>query len=81
MRIYSIYDRASGLYDSLLLLPADASATRIFLEACGDSRSPISKYPTDYELWYLGELDTTTGVISPSQSMVIRGVKPEPTNG
>lgn len=82
MKLYGIHDRAAGMYvDRMLVLPADASATRIFFEACSDSRSELAKYPTDFELVYLGEFDSETGVITPEVRIIARGVKPEVTDG
>lgn len=76
MRLYGIFDLAASMYvDRVLVLPADASAKRLFQEACTDARSELAKYPRDYELWFLGELDPGSGVITSERSLVMSGLE------
>lgn len=76
MKVYGIFDRASGMFvDRLLVLPADLAARRVFDEACSDSRSELSKYPDDYELHRVAEFNNETGEITPQRELIARGTK------
>lgn len=87
MKLYAIYDRAASLFvDRILVLPADASARRLFQEALVDPRAEMSKYPRDYELYYVGKFDSESGAIESAHVLVMRGTevefpKPEASNG
>jgi len=61
-QIFSVYDRQAQYY-----LPVFSSRTadalRQFGEIVTQSDTPIAKYPADYDLCLLGEIDLDTGVI------------------
>lgn len=70
MKIYSVYDCVSDLYNGLILFPNDASAQRWF-------RTDLAKNPnfSDFVLSYVGEFDDLHGVISPDNKVIEKGVK------
>lgn len=77
VKLYGIFDKASGRFEGrVLVLPADLVARRLFVEACSDTRSELSKYPADYELHRLGELDEETGLITSGVERIMVGEVP-----
>lgn len=63
--MYSVYDRKAGYYLPIFQTRTDAEAVRHFTEAVVSSETPISKYPSDFELCHMGTIDLDTGEILP----------------
>lgn len=63
MKLYSVYDKKGantlGAYEQ----KNDLVAIRDFSLLCKKEDTPIAKFPEDYCLLYLGELDQETGII------------------
>lgn len=74
-KIYSVYDtKALEIFGGLLYVNNDEVARRGFHEALAHSESPLSKAPADYELLYIGTLDTQNATITPQgPDVVARG--------
>jgi len=66
--LYSLYDRKAGYYLPIFQRRTDAEAVREFTEAVTMSEGPISKYPSDFELCELGQMDLDTGEIIPAKN-------------
>ena len=64
-KLYCAYDRKAQYYLPIFQTRTDAEAIRSFTEAVVQSESPVSKYPADYDLVCLGDMDQETGKISP----------------
>lgn len=65
MNIYAAYDRKAQYYLPLFQTRSDAEAIRSFTEAVVSSDTNVAKYPADYDLVRLGQLDMETGEITP----------------
>ena len=64
MLLYSCYDAKAALYGPVYCAPHNTSALRMFGdEITRNHDSLMSKYPGDFVLYYLGELDMSTGFI------------------
>lgn len=64
--IYCIFDKVGGsVVGALVLGTNDRVVERMFADVLVDESTPISKHPRDYQLLKLGEIDDSTGVISP----------------
>lgn len=64
--LYSIYDRKAAYYLPLFTMRGHADAQRQFTELVTTSDTTISKYPADYDLVCLGQINLETGQISPT---------------
>lgn len=64
LKIYCIKDTKAG-YMNPFYLQNDEIAIRSFKKAANDVQSnAINDFPEDKELWYLGEFDERTGIIT-----------------
>lgn len=63
--LYSIYDRKAAYYLPIFQMRSHADAERQFTEIVTQSDTPISKYPADYDLVSLGQIDLESGEITP----------------
>nr|QJB20245.1 MAG: nonstructural protein [Microvirus sp.] len=64
--LYSIYDRKAAYYLPVFTMRSHADAERQFTEIVTASETPVAKYPADYDLICLGEIDLETGRITPT---------------
>lgn len=65
-RLYSIHDRAVGAYGTPILQVNDVMARRNLSEfLLSDQTSDLFKYADSYDLYYIGDFDTSNGVVSP----------------
>lgn len=62
-RIYAIKDSKAGLFNIPFFQVTHGTAERAFLELVKDPQSFVHKYPADYDLYFLGAYDDTTGSI------------------
>lgn len=60
--MYSVFDTAAQAYMRPFFEVSRGIAVRNFLEECGKADSPLSKYPMDFHLVYLGWFDDGPGV-------------------
>lgn len=73
MKLYSVYDKKSMVYGSIMTCQDEVQAVRFFERAVMDSETMMFHYPEDFVLCYLGSIDDKTGVITPeSMPMQIR---------
>ena len=63
IRLYSIYDRVAHVFGDPFTSVNDATASRAFGFSQSSPESMLSLCPSDYQLWYLGSLDNTSGDI------------------
>lgn len=71
-KFYTVYDRHVG-YGFPFAQPNDACACRTFKIWLNDPSSELSKSPEDYELFYLGEYNTDTGVGCFEPEAIVKG--------
>lgn len=67
-RIYGIYDKKALVYLNgvLMTFGTDSEATRVFAQVIAAGKSPLSEYPEDFELHYLGDIDLDEVRIDPA---------------
>ena len=65
LKIYSIRDAKSEVYNTPFYQKTHGEALRSFMEVSTDKQSQVSKYPEDFDLYHLGEYDDNTGQTSP----------------
>lgn len=75
-KIYAAYDRKAQYYLPCFQQRSDAEAIRAFTEAVINSESNVSKYPAEYDLVLLGQMDMETGEITPQWpvGLIINGL-------
>jgi len=65
LKIYSIRDSKGEVYNTPFFQKTHGEAERNFRQLVSDEKSLVSKYPLDFNLYYLGEYDDQTGKIDP----------------
>lgn len=61
IRLYSIFDRVACVYADPFVSVNDATAARSFTLAQSSPDSMLYASPGDFQLWYLGSMDNTSG--------------------
>lgn len=64
MKLYSVKDVKAASYFRPFPSVNDQVAIRDLKTLVNTNESEVAKYPEDYELWFLGEFDEKTGVIT-----------------
>lgn len=62
-KLYSVFDKKAAVYCAPFLAHNMASAIRDLSRAANDPQSVVGQYPSDYELYEVGDWDENTGVI------------------
>jgi len=65
LKMYSIRDAKGEVYNVPFFQKTHGEAERNFTELVRDEKSMISKYPDDYDLYYLGQYDDNSGLVEP----------------
>lgn len=74
----AVFDTVAGVYDRPFAVPAVPVGVRSFQNALKDPQAAISKNPTDYALYEIGQYDDVSGeLISKPPQMVFRAVAGE----
>nr|QJB20854.1 MAG: nonstructural protein [Microvirus sp.] len=75
-KLYSVRDSKAEYFEGIFPAKTHGEAERGFTTAVNDPKSTISKFPEDYDLYYLGEFDDHTGKISakPSPEHIVKGI-------
>lgn len=66
LRIYGIRDLKAAAFAPPFFQARDEMAVRAFSDAIGDPSHPMSRHPEDYQLFYLGEFDDGSGIVTPN---------------
>lgn len=61
LKIFSIRDAKGEFFGTPFFQGTTGEAERSFRAAVNDSKTTISQFPEDYDLYYLGEFDNSTG--------------------
>lgn len=74
--IYAAYDRKAEYHLPPFTCRSEAEAIRMFTEAVVSSESQVSKYPAEFDLVFLGDMDMESGEIFPKvpRGLVINGL-------
>ena len=75
MRLYSIKDVKAASFDRPFPMPNDNVAIRSVKTLVNEPSQDLCKYPEDFELWYLGELDQATGLLIPGANFLINCIE------
>lgn len=65
LRIYSIRDSKAEIFNQPIFQKTHGEAERNFQTLVKDEKSMVSKYPEDFDLYYLGTYDDQTGLVKP----------------
>ncbi|AZL82864.1 nonstructural protein [Apis mellifera associated microvirus 23] len=65
LKMFSIRDSKAEVYYSPFFAKSHGEAERNFRELTNDQKSTVSKYPEDFDLYYLGTYDDSTGKLAP----------------
>lgn len=60
--VFSVKDNKVG-FGEPFTAPSEGLAIRSFGEQASNTDTPLTKYPEDFELYKIGEIDTETGEI------------------
>lgn len=63
LKMFSIRDAKGEIYNPPFYQKTHGEAERNFRELVKDAQSMISKYPEDYDLYFLGTYDDQTGTV------------------
>lgn len=64
-KVYSIRDAKGDFFGNPFFKRSHGEAERDFHLACNDEKSMLSKFPEDYDLYYLGEFEDKSGKFKP----------------
>lgn len=73
--LYTTYDKVAGVMHGPFSISGernDAVAKRIFLSSMGTSEI-FKKFPADFDLYYLGKMDSRTGKIESEPEFIMNG--------
>lgn len=73
MKLYSVFDRKANYYLPLFQAHTDGDAMRQFMELVISGETPVSRFPSDYQLMCMGEFDLHNGVISQDDVVFLLG--------
>jgi len=68
LKIYSVRDAKGEIFNTPFYKKTHGEAERSFKELTKDDKSYVSKYPEDYDLYYIGEYDQRTGQFIPQDT-------------
>ena len=66
-KMYSIRDLKGEIFNTPFPAPTHAAAERNFEQVVRDPKTTIAQYPSDYDLYYIGDYDDNTGLMHPLQ--------------
>lgn len=73
-RMFTIYDKKAAAYLPPFFMRTNAEAVRAVQSSANDPKSNLGRYPTDFQLIYVGDWDDLTGVVKPESHQVIAEV-------
>lgn len=65
LKVYSVKDAKAEVFNQPFMAMTPGQAERQFETLCNDEKSFVNKYPKDYDLYYLGTWDDSTGKYKP----------------
>lgn len=77
LKIYSIRDAKGDAYGQIIIQRTHGEAERFFKNQINEANSFYGKYPEDFDLYYIGNMDNVSGKITPTDTPqhVIKGVQ------
>lgn len=61
LKAFSIRDSKADVFNTPFFQKTHGEAERSFKQLIQDDKSMLSKYPEDYDLYFIGEYDDNTG--------------------
>lgn len=58
---YSVYDNKVGVFMDAFFQSHDELAKRIFQAMCDSDKFEIKRHPTDFDLYRIGQMESTSG--------------------
>jgi len=68
MKMFAVKDLKAEGFNTPFFQPTFGLAERSFKEATKDNQSFLSKTPEDFSLYFLGEFNQQTGLLTPEQN-------------
>lgn len=66
--LYSLRDRATDIFGTPMGVPTQAVIERELKNMLANTDTLMSRNPSDFDLYFLGTYDTTSGLITPADS-------------
>lgn len=75
-KMFAIMDSKAEVYNFPFAKLSHGEAERDFKTLCNDDKTTVFKYPEDFDLYYLGTFDTTTGKMEclPTPQHIVKAV-------
>jgi len=76
-KMFSIRDSKAEAYGNPVFLNSHGEAERSFQQLAQDPKTTINQFPTDFDLYYLGDFDDISGKMEllPTPQHVIKAVQ------
>lgn len=65
LKAFSVRDQKGEVFNTPFFKKTHGEAERDFTTLCKDQNSMVSKFPDDFDLYFLGSYDDQTGVFKP----------------
>lgn len=75
---YSIKDNVSGHFGPLVTSENDVAVLRDLRYVISDKTTKFNKFPEDFDLWHMGDLDDESGIFTSDPYFItsLMGIKP-----
>ncbi|WNK14963.1 MAG: nonstructural protein [Microvirus sp.] len=70
LRMFAIYDSKACAFGQPHVALTDSEAVRSFLDITSDRETSYGRHPEDYDLWFIGEFDTATSLLTPATKIL-----------
>ena len=71
MILCGVYDKKADFDNYFAVFNNRAEAVRSFTLACRDKDSMLSKFPEDYDLYFLADVDERTGYVDYNETSLL----------
>lgn len=71
MIICGVYDKKADFFISFVVFNNRAEAVRSFTLGCRDKDSMLSKFPEDYELYFIANIDERSGYVDYKETSLL----------
>lgn len=68
LKVFSLRDQKAEVFNTPFTKSTHGEAERDFTSLVNDPKSLINQYPKDFDLYFLGHYDTSTGKMQPNAS-------------
>lgn len=62
-KLVAVRDVKADAFGSPMDVPTEGLAIRMFMEACGNPKGDLARYPNDYMLYEIGSYDPNSGLV------------------